>query len=141
MIFNCLHKFVTKEVLASILIEPEHYTFTIADESLKDGPCFLKCIINHTHMNTLANTAKARENLVSLKDYMESLTESNITEFIKYIKNQLETLVAGGETTNELITNLFKSYSHAKEKDFHIWICSKKQAHFDKTIAINRQWT
>lgn len=106
--------------------------FVLAIESLKGGPCFLKAVIDRTYMNMLANAAKTRENLVSLKEYMESLPESNITEFNKYVKNQLETLAAGGETTSDLITNLFKGYFHAKDKDFCIWICSKKQAYFDK---------
>ncbi len=88
-------------------------------------------------MNMLANTVKARENLVSLKEYMESLPESNIMEFNKYVKNQLEMLTAGRLTTRDLITNLFKGYSHAKGKDFHIWIRSKKQAYLDKIFIIN----
>jgi hypothetical protein len=104
---------------------------------LEHGPAFLKAIIDHTYTSTLANTAKARENLVSLKEYMESLPDSNITEFNQYVKKQLEMLAAGGEMTNDLITNLFKGYSHAKDKDFCIWIVSKKQACFDKTFQIN----
>jgi hypothetical protein len=124
MIFNCLCKSITKEVLTTVFAEPERYMFVLAIESLKGGPCFLKAVIDRTYMNMLANTAKTRENLVSLKEYMESLPESNITEFNKYVKNQLETLAAGGETTSDLITNLFKGYSHAKDKDFCIWIRS-----------------
>jgi len=82
----------------------------------------------------LANTAKARENLVFLREYMVALPDSNITEFNKYVKKQMETLAAGGETTNDLITNLFKGYSHAKDKDFCEWIKAKKRAYFDKTF-------
>jgi hypothetical protein len=65
----------------------------------------------------LANTVKARENIVSLREYMEVLPDSNITEFNKYVKKQMETLAAGCETINDLVTNLFKGYSHVKDKD------------------------
>jgi hypothetical protein len=46
-------------------------------------------------------------------------------------------LAAGGETTNDVITNLFKGYAHARDKDFHTWIKSKKQAYFNKLFRIN----
>jgi hypothetical protein len=68
---------------------------------------------------------------------MESLPDSNIMQFNQYIKKQLKTLAAGRETTNDLITNLFKGFSRAKDKDFHTWIKSEKQAYFNKMFQIN----
>jgi hypothetical protein len=93
MMFNCLRKSVTKEVLDTVFTEPDRYTFTVPGdpEPLEDGPSFLKAIIDHTYTNTLANTTMARENLVSLREYMEALPDSNITEFNKYVKKQMET--------------------------------------------------
>jgi hypothetical protein len=43
MIFNCLCKAVSKEVLDIVYIEPDRYSFTIANEPepLEDGLCFL----------------------------------------------------------------------------------------------------
>jgi hypothetical protein len=139
MIFNCLRKSITKEILDVVYTEPERYSFQVANEPepLEDGPCFLKAVIDHTYTNTLANTAKARENLISLKEYMENLPDSNITEFNKHVKRQMETLAAGGETTTELVTNLFKGYAHCKDKDFRDWIKAKKRAYFDKTFIIH----
>jgi hypothetical protein len=49
---------------------------------------------------------------------MEALPDSNVEKFNAYVKEQLETLAASGETTNDLITNLFKGYSKAKDKIF-----------------------
>ena len=87
-------------------------------------------------MNTLTNAIKDRENLATLNEYMESSPECNITEFNTYVKKQLETPVASRETMKDLITNLFKGYSHAKDKDFPLWICSKKQTYFEKTSPL-----
>ena len=143
MLYNCLRKSVAREVLDTVFTEPERYTFSVPGDSepLEDGPSFLKAIINHTYTNTLANTAKARENLVSLREFMEALPDSNITEFNKHVKRQMETLTAGGETTNDLVTNLIKGYSHAKDKDFREWIKAKKRAYFDKTFTIHPNCT
>jgi hypothetical protein len=122
MIFNCLRKSITDSVFAQVTTEPERYTFTVNNEKLVDGPCFLAAIIDHTYTNTLANTEAARENLASLAEYMEALPDSNVERFNTYVKEQLETLAAGGETTNDLITNLFKGYARAKDKTFCKWI-------------------
>jgi hypothetical protein len=75
--------------------------------------------------------------LISLKEYMEALPDSNITEFNIYVKKQVATLAAGGYTTNELVTNLFKGYAHAKDKDFREWIKTKKRAYCEKTLTIH----
>ena len=93
MMFNCLRKSVTKQVLDTVFTELDRYTFTVSGdpEPLEDYPRFLKTIIDHTYTSTLANTAKARENFVSLREYMEALPDSNITEFNKYVKKQMET--------------------------------------------------
>jgi hypothetical protein len=137
MIYNCLRKSITDEVYAQVTMEPEHYTFAINQESLVDGPCFLAAIIDHTYTNTKANTEAARENLACLAEYMEALQDSNVEKFNAYVKEQLETLAAGGETTNDLITNLFKGYAKAKDKTFREWIRLKKLAYKDGTFHID----
>ncbi len=59
----------------------------------------------------------AQENLSSLPEYIESLSDSNIMDFNTYVKKHLEALAAGGETTNDLVINLWKGYAKAKDKD------------------------
>jgi hypothetical protein len=137
MLFNCLRKSITDKVYALVTTEPERYVFEVNHEILVDGPCFLAAIIDHTYTNTKANTEAARENLSSLAEYMESLADSNVDKFNSYVKEQLETLAAGGETTNDLITNLFKGYSKVKDKTFREWIRQKKLAYKDGTYRID----
>lgn len=84
---------------------------------MEDGPSFLKAIIDHMYTNTLSNTTVAQENLSSLPEYIESLSDSNIMDFNTYVKKRLEALTAGGETTNDLVINLWKGYAKAKDKD------------------------
>jgi hypothetical protein len=137
MIFNCLRKSVTDNVYAQVTTEAERYTFVINGQKLVDGPSFLAAIIDDTYTNTLANTEAARENLSSLAEYMESLPDSNVEQFNAYVKVQLETLAAGGETTNDLLTNLFKGYAKVKDKTFRDWIRQKKLAYKDGTFRIH----
>jgi hypothetical protein len=68
---------------------------------------------------------------------MESLADSNIETFNEYVKEQLETLEAGGENTTELITNLFKGYARVKDDTFKEWVRIKKLEYNDGTYNIN----
>jgi hypothetical protein len=68
---------------------------------------------------------------------MDSLPDSNIETFNDYVKEQLETLEAGGETTTELITNLFKGYLRAKDDTFREWVRIKKLEYNNGTYNIN----
>ncbi len=108
---------MSKDVLDIVYTENNRYSFIVPNEPepLEDGLHFLKAIIDHTYTSNLANAAKARENFISLKEYMEALPNSNITEFNIYIKKQVATLAAGGFTTSELVTKLFKGYAYAKD--------------------------
>jgi hypothetical protein len=125
-------------VYAKVSKEPQRYTFTVpGDPEAEDGPAFLKAIIDHTYTNTLSNTTVARDNLASLSDYMDTLSDSNVEEFNNYVKEQLEALAYAGETTMDLISNLFKGYMRCKDKNFRIWIKGKKDAYFDRTFQIN----
>jgi hypothetical protein len=94
-------------------------------------------IINQTYTNTKANMMVARDNLANLAECMDSLAESNITEFNAYVKKQVEILASRSETTNDLTTHLIKGYAKAKDKVFRDWIKIKKLVYNDGTFNIN----
>jgi hypothetical protein len=72
---------------------------------------------------------------------MKALPDSNIAEFNRYVKRQMETLTVEGETTNDLVTNLFKGYFHAMDKDFCEWIKAKKHSPFILTVLTLWSWS
>ena len=49
-------------------------------------------------------------NLTNLDWYMEALEQNDIMRFNEYIKAQIKLLAAAGETTSDLLMNLFKAY-------------------------------
>ncbi len=100
MVFNYLKKSITDVVFAKVTTEPERYMFTIDNEedepeSIADGPCFLKAVIDKTHTKHEGKSTVARENLANLAEYMEALPDSNIIDFNEYVKKQVETLASG----------------------------------------------
>jgi hypothetical protein len=137
MMYNCLRKSVNDAVFAKVSKEINKYRYIVNGEYLFDGPSYLMTIIEMTYTNTKANITAARENLAGLAEYMESLADSNIEAFNEYVKEQLETLEAGGENTTELITNLFKGYARVKDDTFKEWVRIKKLEYNDGTYNIN----
>jgi hypothetical protein len=55
--------------------------------------------------------------------------DSNITKFNIYVKSQVISLEARGESTNGLLVNLFKGYQIAQDEDFAQFIKRKKDAY------------
>jgi hypothetical protein len=117
--------------------EVSKYRYIVNGEFIFDGPSYLMAIIEMTYTNTKANITAVRDNLSSLPEFMDSLPDSNIETFNEYVKEQLETLEAGGEGTTELITNLFKGYARAKDDTFREWVRSKKLEYNDGSFNIN----
>jgi hypothetical protein len=137
MIYNCLRKSISDAVFAKVSKETNKYRYSVNGEYIFDGPSYLMTIIELTYTNTKANITAARDNLSSLNEFMDTLPDSNIDTFNDYVKEQLETLEAGGENTTELITNLFKGYLRAKDDTFREWIRIKKLEYNDGTYHIN----
>jgi hypothetical protein len=55
--------------------------------------------------------------------------DSNIETFNVYVKAQIKNLSARGETTNDLLTNLFKGYKVADDVEFADFIRRKENAY------------
>ena len=61
--------------------------------------------------------------------------DSNITKFNIYVKSQVISLEGRGESTNDLLVNVFKGYEMAQDEDFGQFIKRKKDA-YDKGADI-----
>ena len=57
--------------------------------------------------------------------------DSDIVEFNNYVDTQVEALAARGQTTNDLLTNLFIGYKAASDKKFVEYIEHKEEAYED----------
>jgi len=85
--------------------------------STPSGALLLKIIIHKSHSDTQAQTAYIRHQLSSLDVYMESIG-SDIEKFNIHVKTLVQQLNARGETTQDLLVNLFKGYKAAADSKF-----------------------
>ena len=77
-----------------------------------------------------------RPQLSSLDTYINTI-ECDITKFNVYVQNPLEGLALRGETTNDLLSNLFKGYQAVSDHTFVKYINNKKEE-YDDRLSLTR---
>ncbi len=122
MLFKCLMNSISKEGKNKILIWRQQYTV----EEFSSGSLLLKIIIRESHLDTNATTSSIRTKLSNLDSYIMTIG-SDITKFNGYVRLLIDSLAARGETSNDLLTNLFKGYESATDKTFVDYIRRKKE--------------
>ena len=92
----------------------------------QSGNLLLKVIIRESHLDTNATTVTIRRQLSSLDTYIVTIG-SDIIKFNGYVKLLISSLTARGETSSDILTNLFKGYEAASDKNFVDYIARKKE--------------
>jgi hypothetical protein len=89
----------------------------------------IKVIIRESYIDTQATTRILRGHLSSLPEKIHDLKDDidQLNAFVKVTQDQLN---ARGETTHDLLANLFKGYLACKDSTFHHYI-EKKQEDYD----------
>jgi hypothetical protein len=128
MLYQCLMGSISKEGKKKILIWKDDYTI---DEH-KSGNLLLKVIIRESHIDTNATTSNIRTKLSSLDTYIHTIGQ-DITKFNGYVKLLIDSLQARGETTQDLLTNLFKGYAVCSDKEFVSYIKRKHETYEEGT--------
>eukprot|EP00957_Ditylum_brightwellii_P212001 15366843-Ditylum_brightwellii.AAC.1 len=81
-------------------------------------------------MDTRATASHLRENFTN-PDVYTTMVNSSINLFNQYVKQHQEGLKARGESTDDLMTNLFKAYLVASDGSFVRYIYIKKDTYDD----------
>jgi hypothetical protein len=128
MLFQCIFVSLDTEFLKSVTTEAQHYhvvdTKAPQEPPIPCGALLLKIIIMKAHVDTRETVSFIRTDLSSLDTKMMAL-DSDISKFNAYVKTQVIALEARGETTSDLLVNVFKGYETA------LFIKRKKDANFE----------
>ena len=110
----------TKEAKETITIWQEDYW--INNEPF--STLVFKVAVQESYVDINATITAISNRLSSLDLYTPTIN-NNIKLFNTYVKQQLEALAARGETIQDLLTNLFKEYLAASDRQFNDYIESK----------------
>jgi len=129
MLYQCLKESLTDEARATINLHESEYNIN----GKPSGPLLLKVIIRESHNDTNATVKFIRERLSSLDTYMTTV-DSDITKFNQHVQSNIIALHARGETTHDLLSNLFKGYAAASDRAFVAYIAKKEDEYEEGTI-------
>ena len=121
-LYHCIMSSLTKEGRAKIMLFSPLYTIN----NIPSGPTLLKVVIRESHIDTNTTTKFIHASLSSLDTYMTEVS-SDIEKLNQHVRNQLNSLHARGETTHDLLSNLFKGYAAASDKEFKAYIARKEE--------------
>ena len=122
-LYRCLMASLSKEGKRKILVWEDQYTI----EDLGSGNLLLKIIVRESHLDTNATSTLIRTKLTELDSYLPTIGH-DITKFNTYVKLLVDGLRSRGETTTDLLTNLFKGYLACSDRDFCDYITRKQDA-------------
>ena len=125
-LYQCLMSSLSKEARAKVMIWKNDYTIT----GYPSGAALLKIIIRESHIDTRATVRHIRDKLSSLDLYLPTIGH-DIIKFNTYVKDLLDSLNARGETTHDLLSNVFKAYKSTTDKTFVEYI-RKKEDQYDE---------
>ena len=120
MLYQCLMNSISKEGKDKVTIWKNQYT----TRGFLSGNLLLKIIVRESYLDTNATTANIRKKLSSLDTYILTIG-SDITKFNIHVSMLMDSLAARGESTQDLLTNLFKGYQAATDKTFVDYIGRK----------------
>jgi hypothetical protein len=111
------------------MVNPEAYT--IAGQP--SGSCLLKVIIGKSTVDTIATVHVLRNSIANLEVKMKEMN-GDVKAFNLHVTQVRNSLIARGETVNELMLNLFKGYAAVDDEAFTRYIGRKQDAYEDGTV-------
>jgi len=112
---------LTDEGRAKLLTRSNDYTVN----GIQSGPLLFKVLMTITTVDTRATITFIRTNMSNLDSYM-STVKGDIIKFNQYVRKLRNDLSARGETSNDLLINLFKGYLACTDRQFILYIRQKK---------------
>ena len=114
---TCMKNSLTSDLQDTMDTEFESYTLGRTEVAA----LFLLALIKHAEPGTHATVALVRADLTRLDEKMLEL-DSNIQAFNEYVRKQKRKLTNRREQISDLLINLFKGYSAARDEKFALTI-------------------
>ena len=129
-------------VMNSLSPEAKSKVNILRNEFLVDGHpsgnLLVKVVIRECHLDTNATIASIRQRLASLDTYLPTI-DYDIGKLNMYVKTLLDQLAARGETSTDMLSNLFTGYLSAKDRAFVSYIDKKLELYEEGTdISYNQ---
>ena len=139
MLYRLLMGSLSLDAKRKIMLREADYTVSVPPNAreFKSGILLFKVIVTESHIDTNATTSAIRFKISNLHEHITKIG-SDIPSFNQHVKTLVEGLAARGETSSDLLVNVFKAYKVAGDKEFVKYIKMKESDHEDgNTITPN----
>ncbi|NER25785.1 MAG: hypothetical protein F6J96_34850 [Symploca sp. SIO1C2] len=143
MLHDLLVNSLSTEGYKRIQVWRDQYIFVLTDSSTPPverkyyaGLCLLKVIVRESYLDSNATVTQLKLQLGQLHVYIEE-NGSDIVAFNAHVKAIIDGLSARGESSSDLLPNLFKGYKRVSDKGFRSYITAIENNHDDGTKAID----
>ena len=93
----------------------EDNKFRVTNMHIPLGTAYLKVLLLCFPVETNATTYHIRQTLQDLPKKMRAIND-NINKFNQFVNMQVANLAAGGQTTDDLVMNLFRAYLTVRDR-------------------------
>lgn len=132
-LYHCLMGSLSQEGRNKVTVYKNEYTHL----GFPSGALLLKIIIRESYIDTRATVRHLRAKLSALPQYLGTINY-DISLFNRYVLDLLQQLSARGETTQDLLANLFEAYKGVNDKDFVSYIKIKENDYDEgKDVSAN----
>jgi len=132
MILKCLQASIDETTKSQMTAKLGDYTI----RATQSGILYLKVLLKEGAIGTRAAAANIRKKMASLDQYMVNTAKFNIQTFNRYVEQLQSELSNRGETSTDLLDNLFTAYCTVKDRPFNQHIeFLKNQYEFGQDIT------
>ena len=131
MLYKCLWNSISPEGRDKISIWKNEYHVL----GQPAGVLLYKIIVREAHIDTNATATSIRTQMSELDEYMVQIG-SDITAFNQHVKALIDGLAARGQTSNDLLVNLFKAYKAAGDDEFVRYINDKESRYDENDLTL-----
>jgi hypothetical protein len=125
-IYECLFATLTDDARTKVATRFNEYT--VADQP--DGLLYFKAIIATAQVDTPATISQIRYKLMNLSQHMQDIG-SDIEQFNIDVQTFVMALEACGNSTSDLLVNLFRGYKSASDETFRKYISDREDDYND----------
>ena len=137
MIYYLITNSVTDEVNRKLALKPKLFTLLVEGKPIQSGVLLLKVLIDTYYSSTKTTTMEIRSKLSRLPSYMENVALGDVKKLCDYTRSQMTELEAAGETSSDLISNLFNALERSPNGKFTRWLEHLKGKYTLKKIDFN----
>ena len=115
MLYECL--MYSLSVTGKSKVNAKRDEYYVGNPPIHSGLCLFRVLVQESHLDSNTTSGKICTSLINLDRKIQEIG-NDIIQFNSHVQMLLESLKERGDTTTNLLTNLFKVYAACFNKNF-----------------------